>query len=105
MKQHYLRFGNVVETLISEDLKPIRLTVDLFKKLKWKDETGGWGGSTGMDYVFSKEEDKLRIEIRTVDYDNYWHITNFDKWALKVNYLHELQAVWFMIFRKELELE
>lgn len=104
MQQYFKKDGQIISSLISDELEPIILTSDMFKKLKWHDECGGWGGSTGCDYVFSKQVDKIKLEIRTVDYDEFWHITNFQSWALKVKYLHELQFVWYLIFRTELEV-
>jgi hypothetical protein len=44
------------------------------EKIGFKDQTGGWGGSQGSDWIYKKYNPE--IEIRTVDYDNKWHLTN-----------------------------
>lgn len=103
MQQNFLKNGQVVILNNPDDFEPIRLNADVFRKLKWLEE-GAYGGSTGSDYIFSKRIGKIKLVIRTVDYDNYWHVTDFPFWGLKVMYLHELQFLWYLIFRTELDV-
>lgn len=50
------------------------ITREKLEELGFKDQTSGWGGSQGMDWVYKKSNPK--IEIRTVDYDSKWHLTS-----------------------------
>ncbi len=102
MQQYFISKGEVVKLSPPEDLSPIKLTVDLFKELGFVDETGGWGGSQGSDYCFSKKIGDFKLLIRTVDYDHYWHVANFERWKMRLEFLHELQFVYYLVFREEL---
>lgn len=52
----------------------MKITTQKLKELGFKDQTEGWGGSTGMDYIF--HHCYLPIKIRTVDFDSSWHLVN-----------------------------
>jgi hypothetical protein len=50
------------------------------QKLGFRDQTGGWGGSTGIDYVYKKSN--TSFEKRTVDFDTYRHSSS----KIRVNF-------------------
>jgi len=70
-------------------LDGIPLTIRWIEKLGFKDQTGGWGGSQGSDYVFKKSG----IEIRSYDIDNYWHLSS--DFNLQFEFVHQLQNYFY----------
>ena len=64
------------------------ITREKLEELGFDDQTGGWGGSQGMDWVYKKSNPK--IEIRTVDYDSKWHLS--DDFKISFSTIEELDS-------------
>lgn len=78
------------------EYKPIRLTKEWLLKFGFIDTTGGWGGSSGIDYHYANGN----FKIQTYDSDNNWHLKN--NYDAKFNYVHQLQNIYYSLTGKEL---
>lgn len=85
----------------SDMFKPIPLTEEWLLRLRFEDTTDGWGNSQGMGFLYKKDE----FYLCTVDYDSYWHLSNKTgqpKPNPKVEYVHQLQNLYFALTGEEL---
>lgn len=89
----YLNFegneGDVWEENI-KDLVPIPLTEEILIKAGFKEEYDGW--------VFSKT-------IFITKDDDGWHVGNFGFFINSIQYLHQLQNLYFALTGEEIKIE
>lgn len=67
----------------------IPITKELLEAAGFEDQTGGWGGCSGANWQYKKGN----LEIRQVDYDDYWHKCNSAGFpsSTRYRYMEELE--------------